>query len=243
MGERPASAMVLGAGLGLRMRPHTLTIPKPLVNLGGRPMIDHVLDRLADARIATAVVNVHYRAEALITHLAQRQQPNILISDERDLLLDTGGGVARALPLLGPGAFLIHNSDSVWSEQGKPNLERLIEAWDGERMDSLLLLAPCATSLGYAGNGDFALLADGTIRRRGRAEATPFVFTGVSIAHPRLFEGAAVEPFSLNRLWDKSIARGRVFGKPFEGTWMHVGDPASLLQAEAAMSGRANVGR
>jgi N-acetyl-alpha-D-muramate 1-phosphate uridylyltransferase len=225
---------VLGAGLGLRMRPLTETIPKPMVRLAGRPLIDHVLDRIAQAGIKTAVVNVHYRPEVLIAHLAARHAPRIVISDERDALLDTGGGIVKALPVLGAGPFLVHNSDSVWLE-ASANLDRLIGAWDGEAMDSLLLLAPSKGSIGYSGGGDFALLPDGRVRRRRKDEDVPYVFTGVSIAQPRLLEGAPQGPFSLNRLWDRAIGQGRLFGIAFEGTWMHVGDPVALAAAESAM--------
>ena len=235
MTEQPTTAMVLGAGLGLRMRPLTESIPKPMVALCGRPMIDHVLDRIDAAGIGAAVVNVHYRADVLIAHLKTRIRPRILISDERDALLDTGGGLIRARPLLGAGPILVHNSDSVWLERGRPNLSRLLAAFDAARMDALLLLAPATTSLGYSGRGDFALLQTGHLRRPDKGEDVPFVFTGVSIAHPRLLEGAPSGPFSLNRLWDKAIAHGRVHGLPFEGTWMHVGNPASLAEAEAVM--------
>jgi MurNAc alpha-1-phosphate uridylyltransferase len=214
------------------MRPLTAEIPKPLVRLKGRPLIDHVLDRLAEAGIARAVVNVHYLADALEAHLRQRKKPQIVISDERRRLLDTGGGVKQALPLLGPQPFLIHNSDSVWIEGVGSNLERLFAAWDGGAMDSLMLLASAATSLGYEGPGDFAMGTDGRLIRRGERQMAPFVFTGVSIAHPRLFEGAPNGPFSLNRLWDGAIDKGRLFGVRLEGLWMHVGTPEGLIEAE-----------
>jgi MurNAc alpha-1-phosphate uridylyltransferase len=224
--------MVLAAGLGERMRPLTAEIPKPLVRLKGRPLIDHVLDRLAEAGVGRAVVNVHYLADALEAHLRLRKKPQIIISDERGRLLDTGGGVKHALPVLGPEPFLIHNSDSVWIEGVGSNLKRLFAAWDGGAMDSLMLLASAATSLGYEGPGDFAMGTDGRLIRRGERQMAPFVFTGVSIAHPRLFEGAPDGPFSLNRLWDRAIDKGRLFGVRLEGLWMHVGTPEGLVEAE-----------
>lgn len=229
---RPKAAMVLGGGLGKRMLPLTAGIPKPLVRLKGRPLIDHVLDRIAAAGVTRAVVNVHYCADALEAHLRQRKKPEILISDERAKLLDTGGGVTHALPLLGREPFLIHNSDSVWIEGVGSNLERLFAAWDADRMDSLMLLASAATSLGYEGQGDFGMDNDGRLTRRGERQMAPFVFSGVSIAHPRMFAGAPEGPFSINRLWDAAIDKGRLFGIRLDGLWMHVGTPEALKEAE-----------
>jgi MurNAc alpha-1-phosphate uridylyltransferase len=226
------TAMVLAAGMGSRMRPLTDTIPKPLVPLRGRPLIDHVLDRIAEAGIANAVVNVHHHADKLEAHLAGRKRPKITISDERGVLLDTGGGLVKALPKLGSSPFLIHNSDSVWIEGIGSNLARLMAAWDPARMDSLMLLAIGATSLGYEGHGDFNMTPDGVITRRTEHRQAPFVFTGVSIAHPRLFEGAPQGRFSLNLLWDRAIERGRLYGTRLDGMWMHVGTPDALKEAE-----------
>lgn len=234
--DRPTTAMVLGAGLGTRMRPLTDRVPKPLVRLAGRPLIDHVLDRLEAAGIERAVVNVHYLAHKLEAHLAKRKRPEVAISDERDQLLDTGGGVMRALPLLGVGSFLIHNSDSVWIEGVGSNLGRLIDAWDPARMDGLMLLALGAHSIGYEGHGDFNMEPTGIITRREERRVAPFVFTGVSIAHPRLLDGAPDGAFSLNLLWNRAIARGRLFGIRLEGTWMHIGTPAALKDAESRIA-------
>ncbi|MCB1506909.1 MAG: nucleotidyltransferase family protein [Hyphomicrobiaceae bacterium] len=234
--SRPTTAMVLAAGLGNRMRPLTDVVPKPMVRLGDRPLIDHVLDRLASAGISRAVVNVHYLADVLEHHLAGRTTPpRITISDERDKLLDTGGGLVRALPLLGSEPFLIHNSDSVWLEGPHANLEALIETWDAERMDSLLLLASSARTLGYDGAGDFNMDVDGRLKRRAEGMVTPFVFTGVSIAHPRLFDNATGDIFSLNRLWDRAIDKGRLYGIRLDGFWMHVGTPQALAAAEECL--------
>src|SRR4029078_2878960 len=178
----PPCAMVLAAGLGTRMRPLTDTTPKPLVRIAGKPLIDHVLDRLADAGVEKAVVNVHHFAEQLIGHLAQRARPRIAISDERGLLLGTGGGVRKALPELGEGPFFHINSDTIWIDSAKPNLTRLADAFDPETMDTLLLLAPTKGSIGYIGRGDFALAADGGPTRRRQAQNGPLVHSGA--AHP-----------------------------------------------------------
>jgi MurNAc alpha-1-phosphate uridylyltransferase len=179
-----------------------------------------------------AVVNVHYLADALEAHLAKRKRPQIVISDERGRILDTGGGVVNALPKLGNEPFLIHNSDSVWIEGVGSNLERLFRAWDGDVMDSLMLVASATTSLGYEGAGDFAMATNGRLVRRGERQMVPFVFTGVSIAHPRMFEGAPQGAFSLNRLWDAAIEKGRLYGIRLDGLWMHVGTPEALTEAE-----------
>lgn len=232
MTQTVTTAMVLAAGLGTRMRPLTDVVPKPLVRLKGKPLIDHVLDRLAAGGIARAVVNVHHFADQIEAHLKGRTNPVLSISDERGALLDTGGGVVKALPLLGPGPFLIHNSDSVWIEGVGSNIARLSAAFDPERMDSLMLLALGATSLGYDGHGDFLMAADGLLTRRGERAEAPFAFTGVSIAHPRLFEGAPEGPFSLNVLWNRAIARGRLHGLRLDGMWMHVGTPQAIDDAE-----------
>ena len=228
---RPTTAMVLAAGLGERMRPLTDSIPKPLVKLAGKPLIDHVLDRLERAGIARVIVNVHYFADQLEAHLRQRAHPNIAVSNERDVLLDTGGGVVRALPLLGEKPFLVHNSDSVWIDGLGDNLERLLSTFDSARMDSLMLLAPTANSIGYDGNGDFNMESDGLLARVTEGRIAPFVFTGVSIMHPRIFKGESESPFSLNRVWDRAIVAGRLFGIRLDGTWMHVGTPDSVDEA------------
>lgn len=236
MNTRPTTAFVLAAGLGTRMRPLTDALPKPLVPLAGRPLIDHVLDRLSAAGITRAIVNVHYRADAIEAHLAKRRAPAIEISDERGLLLDTGGGVARALPRLGAAPFLICNSDTVWIEGLSANLERLIAAWDQERMDTLMLLAATQQSLGYSGTGDFVMDAEGRLARKEKGRVAPFAFAGVSIAHPRLFADAPQGPFSLNTLWNRAIERDRLYGIRLDGRWMHVGDPQALAAAEAALA-------
>jgi len=234
MAARLDTAMVLGAGLGTRMGESPL--PKPLVALAGKALIDHVLDRLAEAGIKRAVVNVHHRADQIERHLSARTRPAIDISDERAALLDTGGGVKRALPLLGPGVFLINNADSLWIEGVGGNLARLAAAWDEARMDCLMMLSPLARSHGYSGRGDFALESGGRIRRRQvEQEILPFAFTGVSLAHPRLFAGGAEPAFSLNVVWNRAIGAGRAYGLRMEGVWMHVGTPAALAEAEGTL--------
>lgn len=235
---RMTTAMVLAAGLGQRMRPLTADRPKPLVEVDGRALIDRVLDRLAAGGIETAVVNIHYLGEQIIDALAARKRPRIVISDERGELLDTGGGVAKALALLGDAPFFVHNSDSIWTEGVEDNLQRMRKYWDGARMDCLMLLAMTTTSTGYDGRGDFTMDSQGRVSRRGEHEVAPFAFTGVSIMHPRLFEDAPAGAFSLNRLWDRAIAAGRLYGLRLEGRWMHVGSPLGLAEAERALAKR-----
>jgi MurNAc alpha-1-phosphate uridylyltransferase len=230
------TAMVLAAGFGERMRPLTLRMPKPLVPLAGRALLDHVLDRLAAAGVKTAVVNVHYLPEQIEAHVAARKgrPPEIVISDERGVLLDTGGGAKKALPLLGRGPFFIHNADSVWSEGAAPALARMLKLWNPATMDCLLLLAPVATSIGYAAKGDFAMGPDGRLGRRGEGEVVPFAFAGVSLCDERLFKNAPDGRFSLNLLWDRALAKGRLYGVRMDGRWMHVGTPDALTEAETS---------
>jgi N-acetyl-alpha-D-muramate 1-phosphate uridylyltransferase len=239
---RPTTAMVLAAGLGQRMKPLTDTLPKPMVKLAGRPLIDHVLDRLETAGITRAVVNVHYLADQLEAHLKSRKHPEIVISDERGVLLDTGGGVVRAMPKLGKAPFVIHNSDSVWIEGLGNNLDRLFSMFDSQRMDSLMLVAPVSSSIGYDGAGDFNMDGDGRLMRQVAPRLAPFVFTGVSIAHPRLFDAAPEGRFSLNTLWNRAIDKGRLFGMRLDGIWMHVGTPDAVGEAEAALAGARTMG-
>lgn len=227
--------MVLAAGLGLRMRPLTLTMPKPLVRVGGRALLDHVLDRLADARVERAVVNVHYLADQIIDHTAARKRPAVAISDERGKILGTGGGVVNALPLLGGAPFFHVNSDTIWTEGPRPNLERLAAAFDAHSMDGLLLMAPSATSIGYDGRGDFSMDPDGRLRRRGEREIVPFVYAGAAILSPALFADAPPSPFELPLLFNRAEQAGRLHGLRLEGTWMHVGNPESIALAEAAI--------
>lgn len=233
----PKSAMVLAAGLGTRMRPLTDLVPKPLVRLQQKPLIDHVLDRIADAGAEQAVVNVHHHADQIIDHMQGRDRPRVLISDERDGLLDTGGGVVKALPMLGEEPFLIHNSDSTWVEGVQPNLIRLARSFDPERMDALLLLALASGSIGYEGRGDFMMSPDGLLKRRPERELVPFVYSGVCIVHPRLFANAPEGPFSLNLLFDRAIEQRRLYGIRLDGIWLHVGTPAALAEADQLFHG------
>jgi N-acetyl-alpha-D-muramate 1-phosphate uridylyltransferase len=235
---RPAQvrrAMVLAAGLGQRMRPITDTLPKPLVVVGGKPMLDHALDRLAAVGVETAIVNVHHLADQIERHLATRILPRIVISDERAALLETGGGVKKALPLLGSEPFFHLNSDSLWAEpEGPParsNLGRMAAAWDGSTMDILLLLAPTATSFGYDGRGDFHRAAGGSLTRRGESKSAAHVYAGVAILKPELFHDAPEGAFSLNRQFDAAIAQGRLCGHELQGQWLHVGTPDAIAGA------------
>jgi MurNAc alpha-1-phosphate uridylyltransferase len=232
--------MVLAAGLGTRMRPLTNKIPKPLVPVAGKPLIDHVLDRLADAGVARAVVNVHYMAEQIEQHLAYRTRPQIVISDERGLLLGTGGGVARALPQLGHAPFFHINSDTIWIDGVQPNLARLAETFEPDTMDALLLLAPTAGSIGYAGRGDFATAPDGRLNKRAEQEVAPFVYAGAAILSPALFNGAPTGDFSLTALFDRAAEAGRLHGLRLEGLWIHVGTPEAVAAAEKAIRASTN---
>ena len=234
--QRITTAMVLAAGLGQRMRPLTADRPKPLIEVAGRTLLDRVLDRLAAGGVTRAIVNVHYLGEQIIAATRARTQPEIIISDEREALLDTGGGVAKALALLGDRPFLVHNSDSIWTEGVEDNLARLNTCWNEATMDCLLMLAMTTKSTGYGGRGDFTMNSEGVIRRRGEHEMAPFAFTGVSIMHPRLFADAPAGAFSLNRVWDRAIDAGRLYGLRLEGRWMHVGSPHGLAEAEALMA-------
>ena len=232
----PTRAMVLAAGFGTRMRPLTDALPKPLVPVAGKALLDHVLDRLADVGVTTAVVNVHHMADAIEAHLKGRTRPNIVISDERGELLDTGGGVVKALTLLGDAPFFHVNSDTIWIEGVMPNLNRLAAQFDPDQMDGALLVAATTTSIGYEGRGDFAMMPDGRLRRRAEREVAPFVYAGAAILTPKMFAGAPAGKFSLNTLFDRSLEAGRLFGLRLEGTWMHVGTPAAIKAAEAAIS-------
>jgi len=231
----PRRAMILAAGFGTRMRPLTDTMPKPLVPVGGKPLINHVLDRLAASGVETAVVNVHHFAEQIEQHLKPRRAPKIVISDERDGVLGTGGGVVKALPLLGDAPFFHLNSDTLWIDGVKSNLDRLGEAFDPAPMDALLLLAPTATSVGYAGRGDFRMAADGKLQRRPEREVVPFVYAGVAILSPALFKDAPGGAFSLTALFDRAIEQERLYGLRLEGVWMHVGTPDAVAAAEKAI--------
>ena len=231
----PKRAMVLAAGLGTRMRAFNGRIPKPLVKVGGKALIDYVLDRLAEQGVECAVVNVHHLADQIERHLAQRQHPQIVISDERNELLGTGGGVVKALPKLGAEPFFHVNSDTIWIDGVKPNLGRLAAAFNPARMDALLLLAPAASSIGYSGRGDFSMASDGRLARRGEREVVPFVYAGAAILTPSFFAGAPAGAFSMSPLFDRAAEAERLCGLRLDGVWMHVGTPDAVKAAEEAI--------
>jgi MurNAc alpha-1-phosphate uridylyltransferase len=230
--------MIMGAGLGTRMRTLTDDRPKPLVTVGGKTLIDHSIDRLAAAGVTLVVVNLHYKAEMLRAHLAKRKDVEIVFSDETEKLLDTGGGVVKAMPFFGQGAFFVINSDSIWIENGAPVLSAMSAAWDEKRMDGLLLLAEMKTALGFEGSGDFALKRDGRLGRARDAEGGDqvFAYPGVQIAQPRLFADAPQGAFSTNIMWDRAIAQNRLFGTVMDGTWIYVGTPEARDEAEASLA-------
>jgi len=235
MPVKPTKAMVLAAGLGLRMRPLTEKMPKPMVSVAGRPLLDHVLDKLEHAGVTDAVVNVHYLPDQIINHVAGRKRPHVIISDERDQVLGTGGGVVKALPLLGDAPFYHVNSDTLWIEGVRPNLERLAESFDPARMDILLLMAPTADSIGYSGSGDYTMLADGKLSAREENQVVPFVYAGAAIMSPTIFAEAPRGEFSLTKMLDRAGEQGRLFGLRLDGVWMHVGTPDAVHAAEEAL--------
>jgi len=236
MSVKPTKAMVLAAGLGLRMRPLTEKMPKPMVPVAGRPLLDHVLDRLEQAGVTDAVVNVHYLPDQIINHVAGRKHPHVIISDERDQVLGTGGGVVKALPLLGDAPFFHINSDTIWIEGVRPNLERLAESFDPARMDILMLMAPTTGSIGYSGRGDYTMLPDGSLHARQENQVVPFVYAGAAIMSPAIFADAPKEgEFSLTKVFDRAGEQGRLFGLRLDGVWMHVGSPDAIHAAEEAL--------
>ncbi len=231
------SAMILAAGLGTRMRPLTEQVPKPLVRVQGKPLIDYCLEALQAAGIARIVVNVHHLADQLETHLAGRgDAPRVIISDERDRLLDSGGGIKKALSHLDSRPFVVLNADSFWTEAGRPNLARMAAAWDDDTMDMLLLVAGMTEAVGYDAAGDFIMDPDGRLSRRAETTIAPFVYAGVTIIHPRVFADTPDEPFSLNLLFDRAIEAGRLHGVRLDGMWFHVGTPQSLRDVDHAIA-------
>lgn len=229
----PKTAMVLAAGLGLRMRPLTLERPKPLIKVAGRTMLDYALDRLADAGVERAVVNTHYLGHMIEEHLAERKTPEIALSPEPEAL-ETGGGVRAALSQLGDEPIYVVNADIVWLDGPDSALRRMAELWDPERMDVMLLLNPTASAIGYEGAGDYFLEADGVARRRAEFEIAPHVYAGVQIVKPELYRDPSLPEgkFSNNLIWDKAQAAGRLFGTRHDGLWFHVGTPEALAEAE-----------
>ena len=227
----PRHAMVLAAGLGRRLRPITETLPKPLVRVAGTPIIDTVLDRLAAVGVEDVVVNLHHLGHLIEAHLQRRERPRIQFSRE-PAILETCGGIRQALPLLGPEPFYAINGKIIWLNGKIDALIRLAQAWDAARMDALLLLQPTVTAVGYDGLGDFQLDQEGSVRRREEWEVAPFLYSGIQIIHPRLFDGAPEGHFSLNLLWDRAIAAGRLRGLRHDGEWYHVSTPGQLAEVE-----------
>lgn len=230
--KRPRRAMVLAAGLGVRMRPITERIPKPLITIGGYTLLDRILDRLAVAGVSEVVVNAHHLAPLIARHVAERLSPRIHLSVE-NALLETGGGIVNALPLLGTEPFYAINGDVLWQDGPAPALTALADAWDVDTMDALLLLHPVATALGYRGRGDFHLQENGRLARRGEGDDAAFLFAGLQILHPRLFADPPAPPFSLNVLFDRAMAQGRLHGVVNGGGWCHVSTPEDIAPAEA----------
>lgn len=230
------TAMVMAAGLGRRMLPLTERLPKPMVPVAGKPLIDHALDRLAEAGIARAVVNVHYLPEAVEAHVGARTAPQVTISDERELLLETGGGMVKAEALL-PDPFFCVNSDNVWLDGPRNAFDELSNAWDPARMDGLLLLSRHTSACNFRGKGDFHMDGHGRLSRRRSGRIAPFIFTGIQLVSKRLLRDAPSGPFSTNVLWDRAIEHGRLFGVVFTGLWFEVGTPEAIRPTEAALAG------
>ena len=236
MSNGPTKAMIMAAGLGTRMRPLTNNCPKPLVKVQGKALIDHVIDRLVQTGVSQIVVNVHYRADMLEEHLSKRKDVEIRISDERQELMDSGGGIYRALPLLADQPFFHVNADTVWVEGTGRALDRLKARWDPETMDALMLLAPTVNTVCYDGRGDFMMDAEGRLSRVPEHYVAPFVWMSVEIVHPRLFDKAPGGKFSINPLWDIAIARGRLYGQRLDGVWMHIDRPDAVSASEAFLA-------
>ena len=234
--EVPRTAMIMAAGLGKRMRPLTATTPKPLIPVGGKPLLDHVLEKLAAAGVKRAVVNVHYLADAVEAHLASRAHGlEVAISDERSLLMETGGGLVQAAPLIDADPFIALNSDNLWVDGPADTLKLLASHWDDAKMDALLLLVPLARAENHRGMGDFHMDRSGRLRRRDRSHVAPFVYTGIQMVSKRLLRDAPEGPFSTNILWDRAIEEGRCFGAVHQGLWFDVGTPKAIPMTEAAL--------
>ncbi|MDB5715489.1 MAG: nucleotidyl transferase [Sphingomonadales bacterium] len=234
---KPTTAMVMAAGLGKRMRPLTASRPKPLVQVAGKALIDHALERLAASGITRVVVNAHYLAGSLEAHLARHSHGlDIAISDEREKLLETGGGLIKALPLLGEDPVLAVNSDNLWVDGPTDAISLLANRWDDRQMDALLLLVPLARANCHNGKGDFHMDAGGRISRRKAGRIAPFVFTGVQLISKRLLVDPPSDAFSTNIFWDRAIAAGRAFGVAHQGLWFDVGTPGAIAKTEAILS-------
>lgn len=232
----PKKAMVLAAGLGTRMRPITDTMPKPLIRVHGKTLLDHALDALQRSGVVEAVVNVHYHADQIIDHVASRTDIRVTVSDEQEELLDSAGGIIKALPHFGTEPFFVLNADSFWVEGFKPNLVRMAEQWNAEEMDILLLLAGTCSAIGFGSKGDFTMDADGRLERRPELEVVPFAYAGAAILKPEIFDNAPTGASSLNRQFDQAIEKQRLFGMHMDGLWLHVGTPEAIIQAEEAIA-------
>ncbi len=230
------TAMILAAGLGKRMRPLTASQPKPMVRVAGKPLIDHALDRLAEAGVARAVVNVHYLADALEAHVRARKVPQVSVSDERAQLLETGGGMIKALPQL-PDPFFALNADNIWLDGPKSAFHDLSRRWNPDEMDALLLVVPHARAMNFNGPGDFHMDPMGRLSRRRDGRIAPFIYTGIQLVSHRLLQGAPQGPFSTNLLWNRAMAEGRLYGISFTGLWFEVGTPQMIRPTEEALTG------
>ena len=230
------TAMVLAAGLGKRMRPLTASQPKPLVRVAGKPLIDHALDRLAEAGVGRAVVNVHYLADALEAHVTARTAPQVTVSDERALLLETGGGMVKALPHL-PDPFFALNADNVWLDGPNTAFAELSRRWNPAEMDALLVLVPHARAANFNGPGDFHMDPNGLLSRRKDGRIAPFIYTGIQLVSHRLLREAPEGAFSTNILWNRAIEEGRLYGLSFGGLWFEVGTPQAIRPTEEALLG------
>ena len=228
------TAMVMAAGLGKRMRPLTASQPKPMIRVSGKPLIDHALDRLEEGGIAKAVVNVHYLADALEAHICEREQPKVTISDERDALLETGGGMVKAQGHL-PDPFFCLNADNIWIDGPKGAFHDLSQHWNPDLMDALLLLVPHSRASNFRGRGDFKMDARGRLSRRISGRVAPFIYTGIQLVSYRLLREAPEGAFSTNILWNRAIEEGRLFGTSFTGQWFEVGTPEAIAPTEAAL--------
>ena len=236
MSGRPDTAMVFAAGLGTRMRPISDTIPKPLVKVAGKALIDHCLDLFVKAGVRRAIVNVHYLADQIEAHVKNRKHPQIIISDERAKLLDQGGGIKKVLPLFDAQPFYLCNTDAFWIEDSVSNIARLGDQWDPQRMDALLLVAATATSVGVDWQGDFHMDDQGRLSKRAEGEAAAYVYSGVGIIKPQLFAQETEDVFRLAPFLFDAAKKGRLFGCVLDGQWLHVGTPAAIGEAEAAIS-------
>jgi MurNAc alpha-1-phosphate uridylyltransferase len=232
MSAKITRAMIMAAGLGTRMRPLTNEIPKPLVKVRGKALLDHVIDRLVGAGVTLIVVNAHYKGDQIKAHVAKRKDVEIRVSDEMDTLLDSGGGILKALPNFEGQPFYHANADTVWVEGASHALEKLQARWNPDEMDALMLLAPTVNTVCYDGRGDFMMDAEGRLSRVPEGRISPFVWMSMEILHPRLFDGMKPGKFSINPLWDRAIEKGRLFGMRLDGVWMHIDHPEAIKAAE-----------